>query len=268
MIHGPVRLFRRFGQPQGPDLVAGRCDQRAGLDKGRPRLVGNSFEPALRRDLFDPGRGPVEIGRDRLQVCQDLLRPGTRQEILRRLGRTGDALRDPLEIDLLDLFYDLVDARENLADLGRPRRNDGEFGGEVQPGRQIGLLGVAPVQLDEDDAGDPRDFQRGHRVLFHVLAQPDLHDDLDEPVVGCHPDLLHAPHVHTPVFDGGVPLEALHGFVEVGGEADPLLEVLRGADPDDGGHPEEGARGHENAEGPAGNLSGHRKRSPSSPPDG
>ena len=55
----------------------------------------------------------------------------------------------------------------------------------------------------------PTALQRGDVVFFHLLPEPDLHDHLDEPVVGSHPDGLHAAHVHAAVLDGRVLLEAL-----------------------------------------------------------
>ena len=127
----------------------------------------------------------------------------------------------------------------------------GILGGEIDPGRQVGLFGIAPIELDENDARDPRGSERRHVVFFHLVPEPDLHDHLDEPVVGGHPDGLHAAHVHAAVLDGRVLLEALDGFVEVGDETVPFFEVLRGPDPDDGYYPQDDADGDEESEGTA-----------------
>ena len=140
------------------------------------------------------------------------LRPS--EEVFCSLPRGLKACGNILEVQLLELLYNIVDPGKDLADLGGARGDDRILGGEIEPGRQVVLFGVPLVELDEDDARDPCGSQRRHAVFLHVFFEIDLHDHLDETVVWRHPDILYAPHVYPAVLDGGIPLEPLDRLVK------------------------------------------------------
>ncbi len=142
-------------------------------------------------------------------------------------------------------LHHVVDAGHDLLYLRRIGGDDGIVGfkGDLRCFGEVPFFAV--VQLDIDYPCYSRRLQLGCRCVGRIATEIDLHDDLDEAIIWRDADLFHHADLDAPVLDARVDLEPLNGFIKIGDELLAFLEVLRGAEPDDGTYRYQGTCKHE-----------------------